>query len=215
MNSIEEILPVLEVLIKGLGKHFGEKYEFVVHDYLKDFSSSVVAIENGELTGRRIGDSGTKLGLRIYQGVESGDGQFHHTIQAWNGRRFNSSTIYLKNDGGEVIGSLCINFDVSELLAARNTIDCLIGAEQQNAPQEEHAVISSIEDMLNEMIKESLEAIGTPVANMTRAQKMEGIQYLNRRGAFKIKNAANIVAQCYDISRYTVYNYINNGELGI
>ncbi len=215
MNSIEEILPVLEVILKGLGKHFGDRYEFVVHDYLRDFSSSIVAIENGELTGRRVGDSGTKLGLRIYQGVESEDGQFHHTIQAGNGRRFNSSTIYLKNDAGEVIGSLCINFDVSELLAAKSTLDSLIGIEQQNSPREEHNVIGNIEDMLNEMIKESLEAVGTPVANMTRAQKMEGIQYLNRRGAFKIKNAANIVAQCYDISRYTVYNYINNGELSV
>lgn len=215
MNSIEEILPVLEVILKGLGKHFGDRYEFVVHDYLRDFSSSIVAIENGELTGRRVGDSGTKLGLRIYQGVESEDGQFHHTIQAGNGRRFNSSTIYLKNDAGEVIGSLCINFDVSELLAAKSTLDSLIGVEQQNSPREEHNVIGNIEDMLNEMIKESLEAVGTPVANMTRAQKMEGIQYLNRRGAFKIKNAANIVAQCYDISRYTVYNYINNSELSV
>lgn len=215
MESIEEILPVLKVILKGLGKHFGDKYEFVVHDYLRDFSSSIVAIENGKLTGRHVGDSGTKLGLRIYQGVESEDGEFHHTIQAGNGRRFNSSTVYLKNDAGEVIGSLCINFDVSELLAARNALDGLIGVEQQSVQREENAVIGNIEDMLNEMIKESLEVVGTPVASMTRAQKMEGIQYLNRKGAFKIKNAANIVAQCYDISRYTVYNYINNGEQSI
>lgn len=213
MNSIEEILPILEVVIKGLGKHFGDKYEFVVHDYSKDFSNTVVAIENGELTGRKVGDSGTKLGLRIYQGVESEDGQFHHTIQTNNGRRFNSSTVYLKNDAGEVMGSLCINFDVTDLLSARSAIDYLIGGAQQTAVQEPAEVINSIEDMLKEMIKESFEAVGTPVANMTREQKMEGIQYLNRRGAFKIKNAANIIAQYYDISRYTVYNYINNGEI--
>ena len=44
---------------------------------------------------------------------------------------------------------------------------------------------------------------------MTRAQKQEGIQYLNKRGAFKIKNSTNIVAKYYNISRYTIYNYLN------
>ena len=37
----------------------------------------------------------------------------------------------------------------------------------------------------------------------------ESIAYLNRRGAFKIKNAATIAAKYYDISRYTLYNYLN------
>jgi len=58
-----------------------------------------------------------------------------------------------------------------------------------------------------------LDIIGTPVALMTREQKIEGIQYLNRRGAFKIKNAINVVAKYYDVSRYTMYNYINDGQI--
>ena len=62
------------------------------------------------------------------------------------------------------------------------------------------------------MITDSINYIGVPAALMTREQKIEGIRYLNRRGAFKIKNAANVVARYYDISRYTIYNYINDGE---
>ena len=55
MNSIEEVLPLLETVIKGIAKHFGSSCELVLHDYQKDFSSSIVAIENGELTGRSVG----------------------------------------------------------------------------------------------------------------------------------------------------------------
>ena len=36
MKEISELLPALDVLIRGLGKHFGESVEFVVHDYKKD-----------------------------------------------------------------------------------------------------------------------------------------------------------------------------------
>ena len=44
MNSIEEALPLLETVMKGIAKHFGSKCEIVLHDYQKDFSSSIVAI---------------------------------------------------------------------------------------------------------------------------------------------------------------------------
>lgn len=47
---------------------------------------------------------------------------------------------------------------------------------------------------------------------MNREQKIEGIRYLNNKGAFKIKNASVIVSKYYDVSRYTIYNYINDGQ---
>lgn len=80
--------------------------------------------------------------------------------------------------------------------------------EQASEPAET-IVFSDVEEMLIALIKESLDKISVPVAMMTRAQKQEGIQYLNKRGAFKIKNSTNIVAKYYNISRYTIYNYLN------
>ena len=62
------------------------------------------------------------------------------------------------------------------------------------------------------MITDSINHVGVPVVHMTREQKVEGIAYLNRRGAFKIKNAATIAAKYYDISRYTLYNYLSEAE---
>lgn len=64
MKEISELLPALDVLIRGLGKHFGESVEFVVHDYKKDFARTIVAISNGNVTKREVGDSGTSIGLK-------------------------------------------------------------------------------------------------------------------------------------------------------
>jgi len=86
-----------------------------------------------------------------------------------------------------------------------------MGIPEEHEP-DETVVYHDVEDMLYSMIKESLERIGTPVALMTREQKIEGIRYLQRRGVFSIKNAANIVARYYDVSKYTIYNYLNEGE---
>ena len=70
MRSIDEILPLLSPLLDGMAKHFGDNCEFVVHDYTRDFSSTIVAIANGQVTGREVGQGGSKLGLRIMQGKE-------------------------------------------------------------------------------------------------------------------------------------------------
>lgn len=71
LKSIDEVFPLLKGLIEGFGKHFGPNCEFILHDYSKDFSSSIVAIENGHVTGRSVGGSGSKIGLRVMKGVES------------------------------------------------------------------------------------------------------------------------------------------------
>ena len=210
MNSIEEALPLLEAIMKGLAKHFGSKCEFVLHDYQKDFSSSIVAIENGEITGRSVGKGGTEIGLRIIQGDQSEDGLFHYTTQTKQGRRLHSSTIYLKNDEQEIIGSMCINYDMTDLMNLKTAVNQLMEPMELASEPTDTVIFSDVEDMLTALIKESLDKIGVPVPMMTRAQKREGIQYLNRRGAFKIKNSTNVVAKYYNISRYTIYNYLSD-----
>ena len=214
MKSIDEILPLLTCLTEGMAKHFGDNCEFVVHDYSKDFSSTIVAIANGEVTGRSVGKGGSKIGLRIMQGKEEEDGKYNYVSQTQDGRFLRSSTIYLKGEDGTVLGSLCINFDITDMISSRNFLDRFINLGQANPQQNqvETVIFENVEDLLVAMITDSISFIGVPVALMTREQKVEGINYLNRRGAFKIKNAANVVAKYYDISRYTIYNYINDAE---
>jgi predicted transcriptional regulator YheO len=213
MNSIEEVLPLLEPIVKGIAEHFGKQCEVVLHDYQKDFSSSIVAIANGQLTGRSIGKGGTKIGLRIMQGDQKEDGLFHYTTQTKQGKLLHSSTMYLKNDAGEVIGSLCINYDMTDLMNLKSAINHVMGPMDVAPEPYNPIVFSDVEDMLIALIKESIDQIGVPVSIMTRAQKREGIQYLNQRGAFKIKNSTNIVAEYYNISRFTVYNYLNDEDV--
>ena len=215
MKSIEEVLPLLKTLIEGLSKHFGDKVEFVIHDYSREYAQTIVAIENGHVTGRSVGKGGTDIGLKIVKGEHSEDGRYGYTTQTVDGRQLRSSTIYLKDDDGKLLGSLCINTDITDMVNLRSGLTQLfadmLGGTMEHEPHET-VVYHDVDDMLYSMIKESLDRIGTPVALMTREQKVEGIRYLNRRGVFSIKNAANIVARYYDISKYTVYNYLNDAE---
>lgn len=214
MKSIDEILPFLSLLIEGMAKHFGDSCEFVVHDYSRDRSSTIVAIANGQVTGRSQGEGSSQIGLKIMQGKEEEGGKYNYLSQTSDGRFLRSSTIYLKGEDGNVLGSLCINFDITELIRSRNFIDRFLNMEQP-LPQQvpvEPPLFDNVEDLLVAMITDSINHVGVPVVHMTREQKVEGIAYLNRRGAFKIKNAATIAAKYYDISRYTLYNYLSEAE---
>jgi len=213
MKSIDEILPFLSSLIEGMAKHFGERCEFVVHDYSKG-TSDIVAIVNGDVTGHYIGCGSDRIGLPVMQGTEEEGGKFNSISQTEDGRFFRSSTIYLRGDEGELLGSLCINFDVTELVRSRNFIDYFIYLNANDPQQKLMSSIFSdnIDDFLVNMITDSIRYVGVPVAHMTREQKIEGIRYLSRRGAFRIKNATSIAAKYYDISRYTLYNYLNDIE---
>ena len=213
MKSIDEILPFLSTLIEGMAKHFGERCEFVVHDYSKG-TSAIVAIVNGEVTGRSVGRGNDRIGLPVMQGVEEESGKFNFIFQTQDGRFLRSSMIYLRGDEGELLGSLCVNFDVTELVRSRNFIDSFIylNANAAQRKQMSSAFSDNIDDFLVNMITDSIRYVGVPVAHMTREQKVEGIAYLNRHGAFKIKNAAPVAAKYYDISRYTLYNYLSEAE---
>lgn len=209
LNTVADILPLLKTLIEGLGKHFGDNCEFVIHDYSKEFSSSIVAISNGNVTHRYIGDSGTNIGLRVMHGDEQSDGLYNYVSQTPDGRFLRSSTIYLKNDSGKIIGSLCANYDITDVINSRNFLDKFINLGKKEPSNVETIVYNDVNDMLVSMINDSIAFIGTPVAMMSREQKIEGINYLNKKGVFKIKNATIIVAKYYDVSRYTIYNYLN------
>ena len=205
MKDIKEALPILEPILNGLGKHFGNKFEFVLHDYRNGFKSSIISIVNGEITGRKIGDSGTKIGLELTKPKQTTeDGRFHYSSQTKDGRMLTSSTIYLKDEEGSVIGSLCINFDCSDLIQARSFIDSFIGDKQ-----EEPVMYGSIDDLLTELLMESVERIGMPPAQMTKEQKLECMRFLQEKGALEIKGGINKIAKFLGTTRSTVYNYIN------
>lgn len=210
MKSVSEVLPLLTAIADGLGKHFGSNCEFVIHDYSRDFESTIVAITNGNVTGRTVNQGGTIVGLSVLQGMEKNDGKFNYFRQTFDGRYIRSSTIYLKNDEGDIVGAFGINLDITDLVRANNFLKDFTRMEEEEK-KTETVLFNHVNDLLISMINDSIAYVGTPVAHMTKQQKIDGINYLASRGAMHIKNAGEEIAKYYDISKFTIYNYLNNG----
>ena len=50
---------------------------------------------------------------------------------------------------------------------------------------------------------------GAPLADMTREQKQAAVRRLDEQGAFLLRGAIEDVAHLMDVSRVTLYNYLN------
>lgn len=217
MENVSEILPILETIISGLGLHFGSSCEFVVHDYLSDGVQTIISIINGHITKRQIGDGPTSIGLRIMRGEEvkdeHNDGVFNYFSQTKEGLVLKSSTIYFRNNEGKIIGSLCVNNDITELQRAVTVLTETINMPSSKFQDNSDAVfVGKIDDLLNHMIMDSIKQVGIPMAQMTKADKMAGIKILQDKGAFKIQKAADVTAQYYCVSKFTIYNYLSELE---
>ncbi|UOQ44199.1 helix-turn-helix transcriptional regulator [Halobacillus salinarum] len=214
MEHINEELDFLKSLIKGMANHFGESCETVLLDVSnpEEYGSGlIVAIENGQITGRKVGDTGTNLGLEVLSGKENDGDKHNYMTQTKDGKMLRSTTMYIRNDEGVPIGCICINLDITDLVMAENTIRQFTRTDDINTGVNE-VFVNNVNDVLELLIQEAQDYVGKPVARMNKEEKMKGIHYLDRKGAFLIKKAGETICSYFSISKYTLYNYLEKSR---
>lgn len=206
-NKINPILEAMIPVVEGIGKTFGKNCEAVLHDF-DNLSSSIIAIENGHVTGRSIGSPMTEVGLEAIKKGNTNDNIFNYTGKSTDGRVLKSTTMFIKDAEGNVIGCLCINFDISEFIVAQNAISEVIQTEEKEDEKKEYQA-NSVNDVLSIIVQKTLEELGKPVAYMNKEEKVNIVKNLDAQGAFLIKGAIDYVAKILCVSRYTIYNYLD------
>ncbi|MDL2218896.1 helix-turn-helix transcriptional regulator [Ruminococcaceae bacterium OttesenSCG-928-O06] len=208
--TIQEQKPLLERLAKGIAALFGEHCEVTIHDLTGDVESSIIAIENGEVTGRHIGDGASERVLDALSGDDAKvQDEYCYLARTKEGRMIKSSSIFIKDEKGRPIGLFGINYDITDLIMAQRAIDSTVSVEKPQDEASIGAITTNVSDLLDILIEEADAFIGKPVAMMNKEDKTRAIQYLSERGAFLVKKAGDKVSKHYGISKYTLYNYMD------
>lgn len=207
MNRVQNEFTMFQSLMKGLTAIFGNNCEAVLHDLTEGYESTVVMIENGHVTGRRIGDCGSNLGLEVLRGTVVDGDKYGYFTNTRDGRVLRSSSIYIRNDDGKVVGCLCVNFDVSNLMVADKTIRSLIS--NGDGDKEEEFFVNDVNQLLDALLQKAQEEVGKPVSYMSREEKIRVVKFLDQKGAFLITKAGNRICQFLDISKFTLYSYLD------
>jgi predicted transcriptional regulator YheO len=207
VNSVQNEFVFFQSLMKGLTAIFGTNCEVVLHDLTDSYESTVVMIENGHVTDRRVGDCGSNLGLEVLRGTVRNGDKYGYFTNTRDGRVLRSSSIYIRSDEGKLIGCLCINFDVSNLMVADKTIRSLISSGE--GEKEEEFFVNDVNQLLDALLQKAMEEVGKPVSYMTRDDKVGVVKYLDQKGAFLITKSGNRICQFLDISKFTLYSYLD------
>ena len=234
-KPVSSSLQLFVPLVDFLGKILGPKTEVVLQN-VKDFSHSVVAIANGNLSGRTIGSPATDLVLHIWRNHEYDQHNYltHYAGYTIQGHPVVSSTLFVRNARGRVIGFLCINFDSSafrqaskELRRANAYLDALgladpaavlnddrAASEESDAEtgtgQSTREVLSvNTDEVVTHNIAEFAAELGIPPARMNRQERLQLITRLDGSGVFLVKGSVDTVARALGISSPSVYRYLH------
>lgn len=206
MSFVEDNFELLYGIGKCIAEQFGPNCEVVLHDLTRPFESTIVAIWNGHVTGRGLGDGGTDAGLKILKGTAQPEDAYCYINSTSNGQILRSSSKYFKDKDGRVMGSLCINFDITDMLRGQEAISYL--TNYGSNPHNKEVFTSNIDDLLDELIEDAVNITGKEVEQLSKEEKVEVVKYLDDKGAFLIKKSAERVADFLGISRFTIYNYL-------
>lgn len=196
----------LKRIAAALAAQFGDHCEIVVHD-LRQTDNTIVAIENGHVSNRKLGDGPSHIVLEaMTKPPEELHDQLGYLSKTHDGRIVKSSTVYIRNDDGAVEGVFSINYDLTGLLMAETAVKSIINHTEDHRPER---IPQNVNDLLDDLINQSVATVGKPVAFMTKEDKIRAIQFLNNAGAFLITKSGDKVAKHFGISKYTLYSYID------
>lgn len=201
--------PFLERLAKGIATLFGSNCEVAVHDLTQGYENTIVVLENSHVSGRSLGADASEIALQAIRHKHNPTkDRYAYLTRTKEGRMLKSSSIYIKNDQGQVIGLFSINYDITDLMMAQSALAAAVSVPTPDN-EEIETIVTNVTDLLDQLVEDADRRIGKPVAMMTKEDKVAAIQQLNEHGAFLIKKAGDKISKHYDISKYTLYNYMD------
>ena len=213
--SVYDDLDFLKRLIKGIAEEFGPNCEVAIHDLKAGYEHSIIAIENGQVTGRKVGDVASRIAMEtIHSNLQHKD-HYSYSTRTNDGRILKSTTICIPDENGEVKALLCINYDITQLIVSNKIMKDFVSIKEtknNDYGDDDIAIPTDVNQLLKDLIEESYQLIGKPVAVMTKEDKMKAIKYLESKGALLIKRSGDKISKFYDISKYSLYSYLNSSE---
>ncbi len=200
---LDHYLRVAEVI----GKMFTPYLEVIVHD-LRQPVRSIIGIYNGHITGRKVGGPTTDLGFKRVEGGVP-DMIINYKNKNDRGLNLKSSSLAIRNQKGDLIGSLCLNLNIGVFQEVGHIISKLLEVEKNLFIKDREIFHRETpEDEIVDAINEFILSHSMKPTNLLKEEKLKIIQNLYQKKEFNKKGAVSIVAKYLNLSNPTVYKYI-------
>ena len=225
MRKLDRYIPFVQFLGQALGKH----YEVVLHD-LTVPEQSIIAIENGYISNRCIGGPVTDFVLKLLKREQQEHVPFitNYRGKVGDERLCRSSSFFIKDESGKIIGILCINMDLTPYIKAKEFLDGEMALDdailEKALPPVNPAAAAAIgamngqifenfhgtsEDVITTMIQERLRQYPVKGNRLSLTERLQIVGDLNNDGLFLLRGGIAALAERLDVSEPTVYRYLS------
>lgn len=203
---LKAYIPIANMIVKT----FGKNCEVVLHD-LTQPKNSVVYAANGEVTGRKVGQSFDHLIKMVLLNKDFKDDYVvNYFFETEDGRKIKSSSALIRDEKDEVIGMLCLNYDLTLSHLLQEELQDFLGAStgQETTNPEQYVLDQDIISILDNLIEKIFE--NTNIEKLTRKDSLEIIKFMDEKGIFLVKGSIDKVAKYMGVSKVTIYSYLDS-----
>lgn len=216
---INALRPVVPMLAAMAGPHL----EVVLHDVSQP-ENSVIAIANGHISGRSVGSSVLEgphndAGFAAATRIKSKDGAVHSLVEDYltvtaDGRTLRSASAIFRDASGAPFATLCLNADISIFQAAHGWLSQMLkplvrqAEPDPEAPAPQAPAASQMDTLMREIISQAV-GPGGSAQSLTREDKIQAVGAMQQRGLFIVKGGVERAAAALQVSRFTIYNYMD------
>lgn len=209
---LNRYIPLVDFIADIIGPHC----EVLLHDIV-DVENSVIAIRNGYISGRYLGCPLTDLGFKLLENKS----HLHHNAlinyrsRTDSGEKLISSTYYIKDEKGELIGMICVNIlNSPDHLINKIPREFPVNALFSNAVHADdteevtESLSTSLVNVVDDAVKKVINKYNISAERLSGEEKSAIVQELRENGIFKIKGAITKVAATLKTSESTIYRYL-------
>lgn len=218
----DSVLDLLASTVRAIGSVLPGNAELVLHDLRKP-EFSIAEIANPHVSGRKKGDS-VLAGMRadkafasvLEEKAEAVSLLLDYPTLSREGAPLRSSTAFYRNSKGQTFAALCINVDNNGISDAIKLLHSLVGkapspsaeVTQVIEPGSEPA-LENIEDLMREIIRSATEQSPDSGRANTKRANLLAVQQMQEKGIFLMKGGVEKAASALGVTRYTIYNYLD------
>lgn len=200
----ELILREAGKIAEALAETFAPLCEVVLHD-LQNPQHAVIKVENN-LSGRKIGDPATEIGLARIANPNYPDKLINYANKFADGREVKSTSIGLKDSSGTYVAALCLNLDVSYLKTISAYLGKLTEFSEIEGVSEQISPVKQVG--LKDTILEFAQLKNKDPAALSSTEKRELLAALKQNGQLELRGAVDTIAKLTGASRSSIYYYI-------
>jgi len=210
-NQLEDVFELLTRVAKAMVLTLGPNVEVVVHDLRKP-QHSVVGVA-GNLTRRKVGSPLPDAEFLPQNLHRFTDDYLLYATRTPAGRKFISSTVFVRDKKKTIVGGLCINVDKEQLRQMRDLLNQFLEADKPLLPQDElETFAANPEEYIAIALRTAEKELGKPIREVKGEEKITVVSILDRLGVFRFRQAISMVSEAVSLSRASIYQYLKKSR---